>query len=98
MDAAAVPIYDREGPSQRQSPAVRRGEDQMQSRTLALFALAGLLLSAGVSAGAAKGEAEKMPGTWKVVSAEDSGRKTPDELIKDLKWTVTKDAITYKVG
>jgi uncharacterized protein (TIGR03067 family) len=60
--------------------------------------LVGLLLGASASARAAKGEAEKMPGTWKVVSAEDSGRKTPDELIKDLKWTVTKDAITYKVG
>ena len=70
----------------------------MQFRTFALLALAGLLLAPGASGGAPKGEAERMPGTWKVVSAEDSGRKTPEELIRDLKWTITKDAITYKVG
>jgi uncharacterized protein (TIGR03067 family) len=76
----------------------------MQSRTFALFALPALLLgvvtvrATGAGASAAKGEADRMPGTWKVVSAEDSGRKTPEELIKDLKWTITRDAISYKVG
>jgi uncharacterized protein (TIGR03067 family) len=46
----------------------------------------------------AKGDHEKIQGTWKVISAEDSGRKAPDEAIKNLKWVITKDKITYKFG
>jgi hypothetical protein len=33
-----------------------------------------------------------------VISAEDSGRKAPDEAIKNLKWVITKDKITYTFG
>jgi uncharacterized protein (TIGR03067 family) len=66
----------------------------MKLKVLALLAVAGLLLAAD----APKDEAEKIQGIWKVVSAEDSGRKASEESIKDLKWTITKDAITYKVG
>ncbi|MCX6875980.1 MAG: TIGR03067 domain-containing protein [Verrucomicrobia bacterium] len=46
----------------------------------------------------AKNDAEQIQGTWKFVSAEDSGRKTPDEAIKILKWVITKDKITQKFG
>jgi uncharacterized protein (TIGR03067 family) len=94
MDPAALPIYDQEAPPGWPLPVLRRGEDQMQSKSLVLFALVGLLLGAG----APQGEADRIPGTWKVVSAEDSGRKASEESIRDLKWIVTKDSITYKVG
>ncbi|HUF62597.1 MAG TPA: TIGR03067 domain-containing protein [Verrucomicrobiales bacterium] len=45
-----------------------------------------------------KGDPEKIQGRWTVISAEDSGHKTPDELIQNLKWVITKDTITYKFG
>ena len=65
-----------------------------------LFTLltAGFLLGAVGAQDDAKGDHEKIQGTWKVVSAEDSGRKAPDEAIKDLKWVIAKDKITYKFG
>ncbi len=62
------------------------------------------LLTASVlqgSAGAkddAKGDHETIPGTWQVVSAEDSGTKAPGEAVKNIKWVITKDTITYKFG
>ena len=65
----------------------------MTLKVLALLAFAGLLAAAD-----APRDAEKIQGSWKVVSAEDSGRKAPEETLKNLKWTVTKDAITYKAG
>ena len=65
----------------------------MKLKVLALLALAGSLAAAD-----APKDAEKIQGSWKVVSAEDSGRKAPEETIKSLRWSVTKDAITYKVG
>ena len=65
-----------------------------------LFTLltAGLLLGSAGAQDDAKSDYEKIQGTWKVVSAEDSGHKTSDEAIKNLKWVITKDKITYKVG
>ena len=65
-----------------------------------LFTLltAGFLLGAAGANDDAKGDHEKIQGTWKVVSAEDSGGKAPDEAIKNLKLVVTKDKITYKFG
>ena len=65
-----------------------------------LFTLltAGFLLGAAGAKDDAKGDAEKIQGTWKVVSAEDNGRKAPDEAIKNLKLVITKDRITYKFG
>lgn len=41
---------------------------------------------------------ERIQGTWKVVSAADSGRKTPAAALKDLKLVITKDRITYMFG
>ena len=71
----------------------------MKLKTLGLLALAGLLAAADAPKDdARKDDAAKIQGTWKVMSAEDSGRKAPEESIKDLKWTITKDSITYKVG
>ena len=65
-----------------------------------LFTLltAGFLLGAAGAQDDAKGDHEKIQGTWKVVSAEDSGRKAPDEAVKNIKWVITKDKITYKFG
>ena len=65
----------------------------MKLKVLAMLGFAGLLLGAD-----APKDAERVVGTWKVVSAEDSGRKASEETIKNLKWTVTRDTITYKVG
>jgi uncharacterized protein (TIGR03067 family) len=66
----------------------------MRARTFLIFALTGLLLGA-----AAPGDdAQKILGTWKVISAEDSGRRAPEESIKDMRWTVSKDTITYHVA
>ncbi len=58
----------------------------------------GFLFSADVSKDDVEGDLEKIRGGWKVVSAEDSGHKTPDEVIKNLKWVITKDKITYTFG
>ena len=65
-----------------------------------LFTLltAGFLLGAAGAQDGAKGDHENIQGTWKVVSAEDSGRKPPAEAIKNLKWVITKEKITYKFG
>lgn len=41
---------------------------------------------------------ESIQGTWKVVSAADSGRKTPAAVLKNLKLVITKDKITYMFG
>jgi uncharacterized protein (TIGR03067 family) len=65
----------------------------MKLKVLTLLVSAGLLLGAD-----APRDAEKVQGTWKVISAEDSGRKASQETIRSLRWSVTKDAITYKVG
>lgn len=69
----------------------------MRSCLFSLLA-AGFLLSAAGARDDAKGDHEKIQGTWKVVSTEDSGRKAPDEAIKDLKLVITQDKITYKFG
>jgi uncharacterized protein (TIGR03067 family) len=66
----------------------------MRATTFLMLALVGLLLGAD----APSDDARKIQGTWKVVSAEDSGRRAPEESIKDMRWTVSKDAITYHVG
>lgn len=63
---------------------------------LLMVLVVGLLSSAGAAEQAAGGDAEKLQGTWKVVSSEDSGQKAPDEAIKNLKMVITKEKITYK--
>jgi uncharacterized protein (TIGR03067 family) len=65
----------------------------MRATTFLMIALAGLLLGAD-----APNDAQKLLGTWKVTFAEDSGRKASEHSIKDLKWLITKDSITYKAG
>jgi uncharacterized protein (TIGR03067 family) len=39
---------------------------------------------------------KNIQGMWQVVSAWDSGRETPREALRHLKWTITKDRITYR--
>lgn len=41
---------------------------------------------------------ENIQGTWQAVSAEDSGRKVPDEAVKNIKWVITEEKITQYVG
>lgn len=65
---------------------------------LLLMIVFGLLIGPLNFKDEAQREHEKIQGTWKVVSAQDSGRKAPDEVIKNLKWIITKDTITYKFG
>lgn len=66
----------------------------MRVKMFLLPVLSVLLLGAD----APKEDAQQIQGTWKVVSAEDSGRKAPQDSIKDLRWTITRDAITYQVA
>jgi uncharacterized protein (TIGR03067 family) len=63
-----------------------------------MLLMAGFLLAAASAKDDAKGDHERIQGPWKVVSAEDSGRKAPDEVIKHLKWVITKEKITYTFG
>ncbi len=65
---------------------------------LSTLLTAGLFLGAAGARDDAKGDLEKIQGTWIVVSAEDSGGKAPDEAIKKLKLVITKDKITHKFG
>jgi uncharacterized protein (TIGR03067 family) len=69
----------------------------MRSCLFTLLTSSFLLGSAGAQDDA-KGDHEKIQGTWKVVSAEDSGRKAPDEAVKTIKLVITKDKIAYKFG
>ena len=39
---------------------------------------------------------ENIQGTWKVVSAADNGHRTPRAALRDLKFVITRDKITYK--
>ena len=41
---------------------------------------------------------EKIQAVWKVVAAEDSGRKTPAAALKNFKLVITRDKITYTFG
>ena len=63
-----------------------------------LLIVFGLLIATFNFKDEAQRDHEKIRGTWKVVSAQDSGRDAPDEAIKNLKWIITKDKITYKLG
>jgi uncharacterized protein (TIGR03067 family) len=66
---------------------------------LLTLATVGYLLGAAGAQDDAPSDQEKMLGTWKVVSAEDSGRPAPDEILSKLQsWIVTKDKITYQFG
>lgn len=58
--------------------------------------LLGLLSRTGPAKEDAESDAEKFQGKWKVVSAEEGGRKTPDEAIKDFKMIITREKIRYK--
>jgi RNA polymerase sigma factor (sigma-70 family) len=40
-------------------------------------------------------ELKALEGTWKAVSVEEDGKKWPDEEIKDFRWTVRGDRITF---
>jgi uncharacterized protein (TIGR03067 family) len=41
---------------------------------------------------------QKIQGTWKVTSAHDSGDAPPPDVLKDLKWRISKNKISYTFG
>jgi uncharacterized protein (TIGR03067 family) len=59
----------------------------------------GLLLGADKPAeDAAKKELEKLQGTWRFVSLEQSGKKVPDEKLQPLRVLITGDRFVFKNG
>jgi uncharacterized protein (TIGR03067 family) len=58
-----------------------------------------LVLALGVAFAqddAAKKELKKFQGTWQVVSALDSGKPVPDEVVHNLKIVIKEDRLTLK--
>jgi uncharacterized protein (TIGR03067 family) len=45
---------------------------------------------------AAKKELKKFQGTWQVVSSEENGKPTPDEIVQNLKIVIKGDQLTLK--
>lgn len=64
----------------------------MTSFCVALLTLALLLTAAAANSD----DEENIQGTWKVMSAADNGQRTPRAALKDLKFVITRDKITYK--
>jgi hypothetical protein len=66
---------------------------------LAMALAAGLLVAAdGPSEDAAKAEAEKLLGTWVVVSQETDGEKVPEKILRGevVRFIIRRDTITIK--
>jgi len=63
---------------------------------LLIIVLLGMMSGAGPAKDDIKIDIEKFEGTWKVVSVEEGGRKSPDEAIKDTKMIITHQKITLK--
>jgi uncharacterized protein (TIGR03067 family) len=55
-----------------------------------------LVLAAPAPAEDAKKDAEKIQGTWKVVSLERGGEKGPEEMVKNAKFVIADGLITIK--
>jgi uncharacterized protein (TIGR03067 family) len=65
----------------------------MRLKALVGLMIAGLLLAADAKDDAAK-EMKKLEGTWKVVAAEASGTKVPDDKLKDAVVIIKGDKLT----
>jgi uncharacterized protein (TIGR03067 family) len=61
---------------------------------LLIIVLLGMTNGVGPAKDDVKIDIDKFEGTWKVVSAEEGGRKSPDEAIKDAKMIITHQKIT----
>jgi uncharacterized protein (TIGR03067 family) len=55
-----------------------------------------LVLAAPAPAEEVKKDAEKIQGTWKLVSMERGGEKGPEDNVKDVKFVITDGLITIK--
>jgi uncharacterized protein (TIGR03067 family) len=71
-----------------------------KSHTLMLAKVGLLLVIGGVGSyfltrAGSTDDREKIQGIWQAISYEDSGRKAPPDVIKNMKWVITKDTITY---
>jgi uncharacterized protein (TIGR03067 family) len=55
-----------------------------------------LVLAAPAPAEEGKKDAEKIQGTWTVVSMERGGEKGPEDKVKDVKFVITDGLITIK--
>jgi uncharacterized protein (TIGR03067 family) len=63
-----------------------------------LVALLALVVLADAAEDAAKAEADKWQGTWRVVSMEHDGEKTPKEKLKPIKLTVQGNNYHFQNG
>lgn len=62
-------------------------------RSLVLVPMVVFLLGADDSSK----EAEKLAGTWKVMSVEQAGVKAPEEFLKTMKMTIVNDLLILQV-
>jgi uncharacterized protein (TIGR03067 family) len=67
----------------------------MKMRALLVLSVGLLLAADGPNQDVVKDEVKNLQGTWKVVSAERDGKKATQEEIKDFKWIITADKITW---
>jgi uncharacterized protein (TIGR03067 family) len=47
---------------------------------------------------APQNDAEKIQGTWNVLTLQESGRHAPEEVLKGQTWVFTKDKVTFNHG
>ncbi len=69
----------------------------MRRRALAVVVVAGLLIAADKK-DEAKGDKDKLQGTWVCVSAERGGQPLPDEAKKAFTFTFKGDKLTLGIG
>src|SRR5688572_4744496 len=71
-------------------------EDCMSSRRIHLLALATLLVGAATAADdATKKDLARMEGRWQIVSGEEDGNPSPDNLIEQFRMDIKGDRITF---
>src|SRR4051812_40451373 len=72
------------------------GRRVMKVAALLLALPAGLLLSTGDAADAARGDLARLQGTWRRVSAEVNGKQAPEEELRAARLTVSGDRYTLR--
>ncbi len=66
----------------------------MKRTMLVAFVVGLLVAAAGADDKSAKGDQEKLQGTWALVSGEHDGQPIPEEVAKTIKLTFTGDKVT----
>src|SRR5207237_10057368 len=75
-----------------------QGRCSMKVRMLVLLAVGSVLAAGAAVQGQGKADADKIQGTWTLVSMEKAGKKMPDDELKGAKLTFTTDAIKVRFG